>query len=519
MQNLQKDHESLRFVSWSAVSSRSQAEKESLPDQRRLNHTFVADLSRHYPGYTGSIVADLEVIGSRSIVELSTAATLYPAAYGELLRLVRAGAIDAVVCRSRDRLGRTDALAITVERFCLQHGVVVLPRQSLPATLDIKTLRDSEGAGLTAAVEGYLAGSAVKRLVNEHARGMAARVRVEKRFPSHLPYGYIYRFTPDGQATIQIEPEAGAAIQETIRLYLTHRNYREIAETLTRDGYTPARGAVWTPDMVKHIVGNIDAYAGYIAINRRSKTGRDLVQVRGDHAAIVSEDDRQAVLALRSTRQHARMGRGGVFSGIVVCTACGKTLAGQVQYYHAGGERVAYRRLRCTHCRPQHSIAEQEIEEVLLSAIDQLTQSGDLSAFYDQAQQMLDAGAPVVSDRRHALAAALAAVEEKQQRLLRLYVERDDLTPELFNAEMERLKRDASNLQSQLHDLDAQTHAADHAGGALARLREVQSIGRRLLENRHADPRGAQLWLAQVVRVEVKPTDGDTEIIAVRWLV
>ncbi|MBK8188886.1 MAG: recombinase family protein [Vampirovibrionales bacterium] len=509
----------MRFVSWAAVSSRPQAEKESLPDQRRLNHEFVANLSRHYPGYTGAIIADLQVIGSRSIVELSTAAETYPDAYGELLRLVRAGAVDAIVCRSRDRLGRTDALSITVERFCLQHGVIVVPRQSLPTTLDIKTLRDSEGAGLTAAVEGYLTGSAVRRLVNEHARGMTARVSVEKRFPSHLPYGYIYRFTPDGQPTVQIDTEAGAAIQEAIRLYLTHRNYREIAEALNAGGYRPARGAAWTPDMAKHIVANVDAYAGYISLNRRSQTGRTPVQVRGDHAAIISERDRQDVLSLRATRQQARIGRGSVFSGVVVCTACGKTLSSQVQYYQSGSERIAYRRLRCTHCRPQHSIAEQEIEAVLIAAIDQLTQSGDLSAFSEQARQTLLENAPDVGERQRVLDQALALIAQKQQRLLNLYVERDDLAPELFGAEMERLKREAINLQAQLDALRTQVGAVADAESIAARLREVQSIGRYLIEHRAADLRGAQMWLAQVVRVEVKPTAGSTEITAVRWLV
>ena len=90
----------LRCVSWTAVSSDPQAEKESLHDQKRLNHQLIENIGRHYPGYTAELVADLQVVGTRSIVDIADAVEAYPDAYGELMRLLKGGDIDAIVCRS-----------------------------------------------------------------------------------------------------------------------------------------------------------------------------------------------------------------------------------------------------------------------------------------------------------------------------------------------------------------------------------------------------------------------------------
>lgn len=91
----------LRCVSWTAVSSDPQAEKESLHDQKRLNYQLVANIGRHYPGYTAEVVADLQVVGSRSIIDIADAAEAYPDAYGVLLDLLKGQQIEAVVCRLR----------------------------------------------------------------------------------------------------------------------------------------------------------------------------------------------------------------------------------------------------------------------------------------------------------------------------------------------------------------------------------------------------------------------------------
>lgn len=505
----------VRFVSWSAVSSRPQAEKESLTDQRRLNREFVANLGKRYPGHVGEIVADLEVVGSRSIVDLSDAVATYPA-YARLIGMVRGGEVDAVVCRSRDRLGRTDALTMTIERLCLWHGVVVVPRQSPPTTLDAGTLARSEHAGLGPAIEGFLAQSAVRRLVNENKRGMLARVKVQRRFPSNLPWGYLYRYSPDGDPLVVIDHDAAEAIREVFRLYTAdHLNRREIAERMNDAGHKPARGSVWTENIVKNVLGNAATYAGYITLNRRSRAGRPFTQVSGDHEPIITAAVYQATQGDRRTRAGHRMGRGRPFSGVVYCLACNKPLSSQVQYYRADGERVPYYRLRCTHCRPQHSIAEHEIEEVLIGAIDRLAQSGDLSSFYGAAREGLAQAGRAVDDAER-LAERLADVERRRQRLLELYVSRGDINPAHFGEEMDRLGREDADLRARM--AATEERPADDVDAAIERLRQVRDLGRAILENRDADPRGAQLWLAQCVRVYVRPEDGGTVIDNVRFL-
>ncbi|NIM07177.1 MAG: recombinase family protein, partial [Armatimonadetes bacterium] len=46
--------------------------------------------------------------------------------YAALMRLARQGEIDLVICRSRDRLGRTDSLIATLEQYLSDCNVQIL---------------------------------------------------------------------------------------------------------------------------------------------------------------------------------------------------------------------------------------------------------------------------------------------------------------------------------------------------------------------------------------------------------
>jgi len=500
----------VRFASWAAVSSQEQAEKESIDDQIRLNREWVDNLGRLYHGHSGQIVAELRVVGSRSIVQLHEAAAIHEE-YGRLSDMIRDRQIDAVICRSRDRLGRVDALVMTIEQLCLKNNVAVVARQSPPITLDARELARVEHGGLAPAIEGFLAQSAVRRLVNENERGMLARVRVDRKFPSNLPWGYLYRYLPDGAPAVEVDQSVAETIRTIFRLYLgEHLGHREIADRMNALGHQPARGALWTDNMVKNVLKNADAYAGYVTINRRSRAGRPLARALGNHEPIISEETHANLAAARSKRSQVRAGRGRPFSGIVVCAVCGYTMASQVQYYEAGGERVPYHRLRCTHCRPRHSITESVIEDALIQAIDRLAQYGDLSAFYGNARRALIGGDG--EERRKHYDARLVEVDAKRQRLLELYVSRGDINPVFFGAEMDRLGREEVSLHASIARLDSAQAADRDVDAAIERLRAVRDLGRAIIENRDADPRGARLWLQSCVRVYVRPEDGSTEV-------
>ena len=90
----------IRAFSWAAVSSKPQAEGESLHDQHRLNHALSEALE-------WEILCDLTVPGeTRSYYRLEEAVENLEA-YQQLVKLAEGGSIDWLVCKSRDRLART----------------------------------------------------------------------------------------------------------------------------------------------------------------------------------------------------------------------------------------------------------------------------------------------------------------------------------------------------------------------------------------------------------------------------
>jgi hypothetical protein len=99
----------LRIAVWAAVSSQAQLQnKDSLASQKRDGRLWADQVG-------GRVTHVLEVAGhSRSYIFFQDAAAAMPA-YRELRRACEERAFDVLWCRSRDRLGRTDALIAQVE--------------------------------------------------------------------------------------------------------------------------------------------------------------------------------------------------------------------------------------------------------------------------------------------------------------------------------------------------------------------------------------------------------------------
>jgi DNA invertase Pin-like site-specific DNA recombinase len=141
----------LRALIWAAVSSKPQAEKDSLSEQ-------LAD-GRAYADRVGwTVVGDLSVPGH----------TRDMPAYADLQRLAGERAFDVLICRGRDRLGRTDALITQVEAIVERAGAQVLSL-AMPAPIGVPADR---GSLYVAAIERAGAQAEVVELVRRHRSGM-----------------------------------------------------------------------------------------------------------------------------------------------------------------------------------------------------------------------------------------------------------------------------------------------------------------------------------------------------------
>lgn len=495
----------LRFCSWGAVSSAPQSEGESLPEQMRANRAWVAEIGRHYPGYSGEIVEELHVIGSRTIVDLADACKVHKP-YERLVSGIRSGEFDAVICRSRDRLGRTDSLIYSIETLCLKHGVVVVARQSLPLTLDAAAIRASEDSGLIGVIEGFFATSTVRRLVNEHRLHMIVRVQKRKQFPSNLPWGYKYHYRPDGDKHIVRNEVAAATIRMLlIELFLNARmTPAGIADTLNERGVSPSRGATWTVDSVRNIIDLSERYAGYISINRRSATGRPYVLVRGDHEPILSEPEWQEIQAERKSRSATRVTDVRLFSGMVICTVSQKPMAAQTQHYTTKKGRVSVHTYRCRACERSHTIREEVVLEAVRNLIEQFESHDDIDVLIEAANENR---ASQTEQEIQRLQEQLVELELMNSRLQAAIINHDELATEQVSARLGQIRRQQLSIEANIAALESRVSPDTLAQQSAEALAFLQEVGTRILDY---EPERAQQWLFKLLRIMVCPAASGT---------
>ena len=321
-----------RCVSWIAVSSKPQRERESPADQRALNAAFVDHLGDRYADAVGEIVHTFDLAVSRSISSLTEAEQKVPT-YADLMEMVRGRRFDLLICRSRDRLGRTLPLIAAIEQICLKQGIVVIPRNNPPRILDARELRRSESASLVAAVEASMAEVEVRRLVARTEMGIRARVE-RGLFVNHVPYGYRYEYERDGECNLVAVPEEVALIRRALfDLFLRDNlTYPEIDQLMIAQAAAEAHAR--PPVQFETILRwSLSAYAGRLIHNRQSKHERTIIEAQGAYETIITQDEMETLLAARVARRPVRTKATELspFRGVAYCDECGATLTPTAQ--------------------------------------------------------------------------------------------------------------------------------------------------------------------------------------------
>jgi len=486
----------LRFISWIAVSSKPQSEKESLEIQRRLNHEFVAELSRRYPGYSGTIIKELEVVGSRSIIEIAEARKSYQA-YATLIDLIRKRAFDALIVRSRDRLGREGSLILTIERLCWQNGIVVVPRQSLPATLDVEELRDSEGAYLIGALEGHFARSSVRRLVNESLMGRRARVEKKKLFAGTPPWGYRYRYDSERNEHIEVDPEAAEIIRTILVELFTQRqlSYPQIAATLNERGLKTSKGKPWTHSNVRNYVKRADPYGGYLVIFRESK--KETVIVHGSHEPILTQVEWEALLRERERREYSRNPPVSAYANVVYCTATKKKMI--VTRTNVRRESTNPNIFVCNHCPVRHTITESAVARAVRWWMEIMQGNMDADRvsrrYQSETFEMLNAKYNSLRD------AEIASLQD-QGKILDRYI-CGYISDAEFDQQLERNTEEVTAARSASHEVAAEIENIVQEQQKLAKSNWLRTFGIDLLARAEGEPIAVGHMLSESMRVYV----------------
>ena len=237
-----------RCISWVAVSSKPQYEKESPETQRQVN----ADVARQLGGV---ISAELIVPGeSREYISFDAAANEI-AAYRQLREIIANRGADLIIFRDIDRLGRTASLCLQVASECLKGGIALYDRTAPPTSLDSSVQASDHGSIILTAIRSSFSQIEMLKLRQRHQDGMIGRVQMGK-FPGNVPYGYQKIFDSSGNIRIEIV-EFEARIVRMICLDMLLRQnlaYQEMARQLNDKGIKSPTGIEWQGGMVANII-------------------------------------------------------------------------------------------------------------------------------------------------------------------------------------------------------------------------------------------------------------------------
>lgn len=390
----------MRCVIWAAVSTKRQAkekeragdeakepradekakapdqiEKASIPDQIKKAREVIA--SQGWREVHDPLVVPGHTRNYGGVSPLTDAAADMPA-YADLLSLAREQAFDVLICRSRDRLGRSAALIATLERYLAEHSIQVYSLEMPTTLVDPDQLRKGTDRSSiwTSAIERARSEDEVAQLRMRHDFGMRNRVKNKGLHSGRLPLGY--RKGPDGVAVVH-EPEA-----EVIRMiYRWFLEGMSLTRILTRlPDYTTDRCPV-NASSIAYILRN-PFYAGLVTWSRTGRGGKpkprhEWIVAEGKHEPIIDRDRwerTQRELESRTDRLAPRTTY--PLSGLVFCGFCGRRMKTNVSGRTVRGAPYTYRYYICGKpgCK-RNTVRADHLEDMVADWILQVTRDSE----------------------------------------------------------------------------------------------------------------------------------------------
>lgn len=475
---------SKRFISWSAVSSKPQAEKISLEEQHKLNQEHIAK-------HGGIEVAALVVPGESRDIVLFEEAMRRIEAYRLLKEAIDTKAFDVLIFLNLGRLGRDIALIMAVVRLCQRAGIALYATQSPPSSLEPSdTYIDTLMTALQAA--GYQ--QEIAELKRRRRFGMIERIK-QGDFPAAIPWPWLKRYNEDGSQYLVIDEAGAKALQFIAELYINDGlGTTEITKRLNEAGYTNPTGGAWTRVTISYIIRHAKRYAGLTEYNLRSAD--DTIESPSRWPAIWPEETALAILKEKRERlARSRVRAPHRFSQCVYCSICNIRMRAQ-EYTVKARKNYVYRGYRCEARHPLANVMEKVIIDVLRFELTQLAKLDDLA----------DA-LPTVEDNSVTIANQLS---EWQGRLQRLEDELDRadtaftkglMTPERYDRQVERIGKEMAAVKSTIGELGAALASIEPVEAQVGRLEEFVREGEAMLT--HTDVRSANAFFRHHVEIWV----------------
>lgn len=480
-----------RIVTWCAVSSEEQAEKESLEHQARLNREHVAR-------WGGVVIANLVVPGmSRSIVLWEDACDEIPE-FAQLDTLIKRKAFDVLMCYDVTRLGRDRALVITTARLCERAGIRVYETTSPPTNLDGPI--STPDSRLLMTIKGHMSEEEVRKFNERSLFGRQAQVRKGKH-PGTPPTGLKKIFTPDGDTLVVHDEKTVYLVTTFFDLYTTHgRTLRAIASEFNQRGYPkPNTDAPWDQSAVARFLANRWAYAGYVTWGKYSKHPEKTFRVKGEWEPIISEEVIYQTEDEMKRRSHApkAAGRPQLFSFVCRCSYCNASVVIRNVAKEIG--RPKYTSYACntmSSCKGSYirePILRQAVENTVLLLQDEV----ELERLVGERPQ----DNTNMAEQIEATKEQLEEATKERNKLTRAYM-KDTIEVEEFELLMAELKTRQVLLAHAVTELEDQLAQTPTADKRRSHLEEIRDNGMKMLN--HPDIATANTWLRRHFVLYVK---------------
>jgi site-specific DNA recombinase len=167
--------------------------------------------------------------------------------------------------------------------------------------------------------------------------GMQQKAREGKWTVANPPLGYV-----SNDSVLTINPSEAAIVKEIYNLYLSGMGMWKIAGHLNDRGIYPRSGKAWNQNPIGYILKN-PIYIGRTRYNYRVNKDQ-YFEVEGIVPPIISEEEFNLVQQMIGSRRsaHPRQATSKfIFSKILKCARCGKTLNGHTSQTKRG-EKVYY---------------------------------------------------------------------------------------------------------------------------------------------------------------------------------
>lgn len=472
-----------RVVTWRAVSSEEQAQKESLSYQRNLNNEHLARVN-------GVLIAELEVPGISRKLILWEDACRKMEAYAQLNELIQRQAFDILICQDATRLGRRKELVANMVALCAEAGIRVYEASAPPASIDGPV--GSADEQLIMMFKGWQAEQESRKFAERSLFGRKAQVRKGHHMGSP-PTGLKKVYDEAGNVHTVIDEDKIYLVKEFIDLYLKHGlSLRAVAQEFNARGYPrPTGKGLWDQAGIYRFLEQRWVYAGYSEWGKQSKNRSAYFRAKAQWPAIITEETVRLLeeeMKKRSNGPRAAWSPNR-FSFVLRCGYCGNTVTCKVKAGYQAVDRI-YRNT-CYACVKECKgtyITEQRLRDAAVDAVYELQNEALFEQMVGNRPED-NRGLPeqIAAERK-----LLEQTQAERNKLTRAFM-RDTISVEEYEAIMAELKERQNSQQQAIAQLENELAQVPTREQRRARLADIRDNGLEMID--HPDIATANAWI------------------------